>query len=181
LAVFLLDTGGRYGEGAGVPWDVCDLSKRSINLYRDKVGNEGEIRMTVRLHEALLRRWNTRDPQNPYIFAAGISGPRGAAAAKDQARGYAVSGIRRALERAGLNAKHLVARFGKATPAHTLRHTFASRLVQAGMSLQKVAYLLGHADVSTTQIYAHLVPSDTAAEAAAILDALAQRVVPAGG
>ncbi len=43
---------------------------------------------------------------------------------------------------------------------HILRHTFASQLVQAGVSLFKVSRWLGHADVRTTQIYAHLAPAD---------------------
>ena len=43
---------------------------------------------------------------------------------------------------------------------HSLRHTFASWLVQEGVSIFKVSKLLGHADVSTTQIYAHLKQED---------------------
>ena len=43
---------------------------------------------------------------------------------------------------------------------HSLRHTFASRLVKEGVSIFKVSKLLGHADVSTTQIYAHLKQED---------------------
>jgi site-specific recombinase XerD len=42
--------------------------------------------------------------------------------------------------------------------AHTLRHTFASYLAMAGVDLYTIAKLLGHSDVSTTQIYAHLLP-----------------------
>jgi integrase len=43
---------------------------------------------------------------------------------------------------------------------HKLRHTFASQLAIAGVSLYKIGAWLGHRDVQTTQIYAHLSPED---------------------
>jgi integrase len=43
---------------------------------------------------------------------------------------------------------------------HCLRHTFASWLVQKGVSIYEVSKLLGHADIKTTQIYAHLRSDD---------------------
>jgi len=42
--------------------------------------------------------------------------------------------------------------------AHTLRHTFASRAVMEGVPLYTVSHWLGHASITTTQIYAHLAP-----------------------
>ncbi|MEE9604294.1 MAG: site-specific integrase, partial [Candidatus Scalindua sp.] len=41
---------------------------------------------------------------------------------------------------------------------HDLRHTFATRLAQAGVDLYKISKLLGHEDINTTQRYAHHCP-----------------------
>lgn len=71
----------------------------------------------------------------------------------------------------GLKKAVVAAGIHKHVSVHTLRHTFAMHLLQAGTDILTVQELLGHSDVSTTMIYTHVLKV-AAAGAASPLDAL---------
>lgn len=162
LVIMLLDTGCRYSEAANLPWTAVNLDAGTLNIYRSKVHNEDVLFMTDRLREVVARRRAESRPDARYLFE-NKSGT---------ARGYAAQGIKKAMDRAGMNDPDVVKEKGGRVTMHTLRHSYASKLVKNGVSLFEVSVLLGHSDPKMTQRYAHLAPNDASKKAVGIINKL---------
>ena len=149
LLELLYAAGLRIGEATGL--DREDLSFDGAFV---RVIGKGDRERLVPLGEVALdwlRRW-TGGPRERLLALGHVApsrggplflGPRGGRLARQQAW----ASVKRAAARAGL---------GSRVSPHTLRHSFATHLLEGGADLRIVQELLGHASISTTQLYTHV-------------------------
>ncbi len=90
----------------------------------------------------------------PELLAKGKSAESGVVFLNNNGAPLGVRGLRYRLERL-----MLAAGMPEGTSVHTLRHSFASHLLEGGADLRVVQELLGHASLGTTQVYTHVTPA----------------------
>lgn len=182
LLVALTMCGGRWNEVARMTVDQI-LPDSRVRLYGYKTGKERIVPVPPMFSEALKRRADIATAAGtPYLFPARppTRHPSGATTTHSLNPYRTTSTtLRRAMAEAGCNAPHLVARDGKAT-VHSLRHTFASWLLQDGMSLAEVQDLVGHSDISQTRVYAHLSKGRTVDRATEVLTGITAGLMGGG-
>ena len=145
LLELLYSTGARISEAVGLDADDLDEPARTV-LLRGK-GGKDRIVPIGRPALAALDAYRVR--ARPALAARGA----GTAALLLNARGARLSRqsawhvLRAAADAAGLAA---------VVSPHTLRHCFATHLLAGGADVRTVQELLGHASVSTTQVYTHV-------------------------
>ncbi|MCT2223034.1 site-specific tyrosine recombinase XerD [Microbacterium paraoxydans] len=144
LLELLYATGARVSEAVGL--DVDDMAHGEVLRLRGK-GSKERIVPVGSYARAAVDAYLTR--VRPELAAKGRAsarlflGARGAPLSRQSA--WLV--IRSAAERAQLTTE---------VSPHTLRHSFATHLLQGGADVRVVQELLGHSSVATTQIYTHV-------------------------
>jgi site-specific recombinase XerD len=116
-----------------------DSQRMLIRVERGKGNKDRQVVLSERLLLELRRCWKTYRPQR-YLIEGKVPGQPIAATSIQRA-------FRAACKTAGI-LKHVTPR--------SLRHAFATHLVEAGTRLQAVQALLGHQSLNTTTVYAHL-------------------------
>lgn len=145
----LFSTGLRVSELCSLPRDL-DLSRGEFSV-RGKGDKVRVVFLSPGAKKAIETYLNRRDDFDDAMFAQ-VPGKAGAAVMKKQETLRLTS---RSVERI---VRHYATKAGvskKVTP-HTIRHCFATDLLGNGADLRAVQALLGHANITTTQVYTHV-------------------------
>jgi len=143
----LFSTGLRVSE-------LISLKRNSINLKKDEftVRGKGDKPRIVFLSNH-AKHWigeylKARDDVEPYLF---VAHDRASKAREEEVKPLSPRSVQRLVEKyssaAGITKK--------VTP-HTMRHSYATDLLQGGADIRSVQSMLGHSSITTTQIYTHI-------------------------
>lgn len=140
LILLLLRTGMRIGELLNVKVADIILPERKILLYLGKKNYQGRVVYFGEDAEVALHEWLRIRKQKKYLFYSPTRENLSYVAAWMM--------MKKILERAGL--------FGKEYSLHSLRHTFATDMLNAGLRVEVLQRLLGHQSLDITMRYARM-------------------------
>ncbi len=140
IVTFGLYTGLRLEEMLSLEWSRVNLFRRTILIKETKNGNPKTLPLNKIALDVLTQRSTVKSIKNDFVFF-NCDGEKINSNVLRTAF-YSV------LEKVGIDDFRL----------HDLRHTFATRLAQAGVDIYKISKLLGHKDIKMTQRYAHHCP-----------------------
>ncbi len=146
LLEFLFSCGARVSEASGLLLSWVNFPEREVKVF-GKRAKERIVPLSRRGAEAMARYLEKARPellgdrQSDYFFVSN----RGNQMKPDGIRKM----FKRALAAAGLD---------ESLSPHALRHSFATDLLEGGADLRSVQDMLGHASLTTTQIYTHVTP-----------------------
>jgi site-specific recombinase XerD len=161
LLMTLYATGARRAEVARLKISDIDSERMVIHIQGGKGRKDRDVMLSPALLDALRVHWRgLRRKPTDWLFP----GNRWHTASHPVTTKVLWTACQRAAERAGLEHKHI--------HPHTLRHCFATHLLEAGADLRTIQMLLGHRDLEETTVYLHLSRRHLSATASP-LDALA--------
>ena len=141
LILLLLHTGMRIGELLQVKMKDIILEERKILLFIGAKNFHGRVVYYCCEAEQALKKWLTeRNPNSEYLFY----GNKG----QDLSYVGAWMIMKKAVQKSGLEQRGY--------SLHSLRHTFATNMLNAGLRLEVLQQLLGHLDIELTLRYARL-------------------------
>jgi len=120
-----------------------DSRRMMLRIERSKNGVDRDVPLSQKLLLTLREYWRWMRPKT-YLFPGTLNGWR---ADKPITPKVIWEAVQEAARRAGIE-KHV-------TP-HTLRHSYATHLLEAGADIRTIQMLLGHADLTHTTVYLHL-------------------------
>jgi site-specific recombinase XerD len=139
--------GLRLKEGTHLQVPDIDSSRMVIHVHRGKGAKDRYVPLPKRTLELLRQYWKTH--RNPiWIFPAPGRGGIGMSTAQEpMPRSSVQQAFKLALKKSGIH---------KRASVHTLRHSYATHLLEAGVNLRVIQQYLGHNSPATTSIYTHL-------------------------
>jgi site-specific recombinase XerD len=134
--------GLRLSEAIGLKWDDLDFGRMLVHV-RDGKGRKDRV---IFLHPELKILLDAHCSNNSegLVFVSGYSGGK-----------YVPKTVQLVVKEAAARA-----RIKKNVTPHTLRHSFATHLLEGGADIRYIQKLLGHKDLKTTQIYTHVAETD---------------------
>lgn len=132
-------TGARLTEATHLRVSDIDGARMTVHIRNGKGGRPRMVPMSAALRELLRDYWREAHPQD-HLFP-GV----------EPSRPLHETSVQHAFTKA-----RMVARIDKPASVHTLRHSYATHLLELGVDLRTIQKLLGHSSLSTTAIYTHV-------------------------
>lgn len=145
--ITIYSCGLRLGEGLKLEVRDIDAERMLLHIRAGKGNKDRYVPLPQRTLELLREQWKTHHHPTLLFPAKGHCGRLSATATRPMCRTTLQRGFRLALKASGVK---------KAAHIHTLRHSYATHLLEKGENLRQLQVNLGHASPIATVVYTHL-------------------------